>query len=92
MSPEGLLASDYFSFFGRIAVYTLCALYTGGYFYGFFLYLLLDFIVMDLVLKYIYGLKKLAPGLDSVFLELAIINCFYITLDKKMDSIQDIKE
>jgi len=92
MNLQGLLASDYFSFFGRIAVYTLCAMYAGGYFYGLFLYLFLDLVVMDLALRVFYGLRKLAPGLDSVFLELAIINCFYITLDKKMDSIQDIKE
>jgi hypothetical protein len=52
----------------------------------------LDFIVMDLTLRYIYGLKKLDPGLDSVFLELDVMNCFYVTLDKKMDSIQEIKE
>jgi hypothetical protein len=67
-------------------------MYTEGYFYGFFLYFVLDFIVMDLTLRYIYGLKKLDPGLDSVFLELDVMNCFYVTLDKKMDSIQEIKE
>jgi uncharacterized membrane protein len=73
------------SFFGRLAVYSACAMYTGGYFVGLLLYLFLDLVVMDLALKYIWGLTKLAPGLDSVFLELAIVNCFYITLDKKMD-------
>jgi hypothetical protein len=89
---QRLLKSDLVSFFGRLAIYSACAMYTGGYFVGFFLYLFLDLVVMDLALKYIWGLNKLAPGLDSTFLELAIINCFYITLDKKMDSIQDIKD
>lgn len=87
-----VLGSNHFSFFGRLALYSGCALMTGGYFWGLLAYLVIDLIVMDLVLKYIYGLQKLAPGLDSVFLELAVINCFYITLDKRMNSIQDIKE
>lgn len=87
-----LLSSDYISFFGRLTIYSACALWTGGYFLGLLWYLFLDLVVMDIALNYICGLKKLASGLDSIFLELSIINCFYITLDRKMDSIQEVKE
>ena len=80
------------SFFGRLALYYVCANFAGGYIVGYLLYLFLDLVVMDFALKNIWGLTKLGTGLDSVFLELEIINCFYITLDKKMDQIQDIKD
>ena len=62
-----LLASDLFSFFGRLAIYSVCALYTGGYFSGYFLYIFLDLIVMDLALKYIYGMTKIGAGEDTMF-------------------------
>jgi hypothetical protein len=50
MSLQNLIESNYFSFFGRLAAYTLCAMSTGGYIYGFILYLVLDLVIMDLAL------------------------------------------
>ena len=62
-----------------------------GYFWGLFLFFFLDFVVMDTYLYLRYGHKKLKAGLDSYFKDLGVINCFYVTLDRKMDDITDFQ-
>ena len=47
---------DTISFFARLAIYALATLATGGYIYGFILYMFLDQVVMDLFLIKVIGL------------------------------------
>jgi hypothetical protein len=84
-------SSDLVSFFTRLGVYTACAHLAQGYILGYFLYLFLDLVIMDAYLYIRFGLKKLKAGLDSFFKDLGIINCFYVTLDRKMEDIIDLK-
>lgn len=87
-----LLQNNLFSFFGRLAIYSVCALATGSYFTGLAAYLFLDLVVMDQTLKYFFGLKKISSGLDTVFLRLDVCECFYVTLERRMETIQDLMD
>lgn len=82
---------DIVSFFTRLTAYYLLLKLSGSYLTATIIYLLLDLVLMDLILMETRGLKKLKAGLDSFFKDLAIINCFYVTLDRKVEDIEEIK-
>jgi len=82
---------DIISFFTRLGTYYVLLKITGSYFKATVIYLFLDLIIMDIVLMETRGLRKLKSGLDSIFKDLAIINCFYVTLDRKVEDIEEIK-
>ena len=82
---------DIVSFFTRLTTYYLLVKLSGSYFTAMLIYLFLDLVLMDIILMETRGLKKLKAGLDSFFKDLAIINCFYVTLDRKVENIEEIK-
>jgi len=88
LTPNG----DIVSFFTRLGTYYLLLKITGSYFTATWIYLLLDLVIMDMVILETRGLRKLKSGLDSFFKDLAIINCFYVTLDRKVEDIEEIKQ
>jgi hypothetical protein len=88
LTPSG----DFFSFFIRLFTYYILLKISGSYMTSLFIYLFLDLILMDIVLMETRGLKKLKAGLDSFMVDLAIINCFYVTLDRKIEDIEEIKQ
>ena len=88
LTPNG----DIVSFFTRLFSYYILLKLSGSYFTATFIYLFLDLVIMDIVLLETRGLRKLKSGLDSFFKDLAIINCFYVTLDRKVNDIEEIKQ
>jgi len=51
----------------------------------------MDLLVLPYLMYYAYGLLRLHQGLDTIFVKLEIVNCFYVTLESRMESIEDMK-
>lgn len=73
-------------------MYSLFALLTSSYICGLVLYFAADLIILPLYMQGVHNLTRLKQGLDTIFVKLEIVNCFYVTLDSRVESIDDIKD
>lgn len=80
------------SFTSRLAFYGLMTFATGSYIIALALYYIVDLLVIDYLLKIIFGLEKVAAGLDANFISMNVNTCYYVVLDQRIENIKELKK
>ena len=86
-----LSGSSYVSFCVRLSLFS-GLVYFFDLLLGTFLYLALDFVLVDyIILNRLLGYRLMVNGSDVLFLEMGYIVGFYVTMDRKMEDLQGVK-
>ena len=69
----------------------LLSFFTWNLLYGALLYYFIDLLIIEAILRYGFGLKQLRGGNEVINFRKKSTVCFYVILDSRMESIEDLK-
>ena len=85
-------SSQQVSFYTRLGIFFILWYQSSSILWGIFLYYFLDLIVVDYILRRVFGLVQIDAGIDSYMVQNNVNTIFYVIMDRRIESVGEIKK